>query len=422
MNILQISTSDLANGAGIAAYRLNKALRNYSQNSQMLVSLKQSNDNYVYQVRPISQNLLNKFINKVQLKVEKIANYFGPQGVYSSNTQKVLKHPLVSQADIINIHNIHWHENNFSLNILPIISKKVPLVWTLHDMWPFTGHCIYSLDCTRWKIGCGYCPDLTSYMTLKMDTTALLYKIKKYIYKRSNLTIVTPSRWLQILASQSPLLKQFNIFHIPNGINQEIYKPIHKHYVRQVLDIDLNHPVVLFMASYLDDARKGYTYFEQAMLAIYDQFPNLQVLVVGLGKLPEILCFKFKVIFMGYVNNEKILALMYSAADIMIFPSYADNLPNTILECLACGTPVVAFDSGGIPEIIKHLETGYIARSKDSSDLADGIVKLLRNTSMRIDMQNKCVKSITNNFSSSLQAERYFSLYEKLINTTNTNK
>ncbi|GBF79188.1 glycosyltransferase family 4 protein [Aphanothece sacrum] len=415
MKITQISTSDIAHGAGIAAYRLHKSLQETDHKSEIIVSLKKTNDDTVHQIKKPPSNLLTKFKDKLEAKLEFFSNHWGVQGIYSTSCDVLIKHPLMANSDIINLHNIHWHERNLSLNILPILSKTKPLVWTLHDMWAITGHCIYSFECERWQIGCGQCPDLDSYISLKYDTTAISYKIKKSTYKKSNLTIVTPSEWLKKLVMQSPLLSNFEIFHIPNGIPQDIFHPLPKTEVKLALEIDIEYPIVLFIASYLDDVRKGYAYFEEALLRLHDEFPNLQILVLGNGKLPEKLRAKFKVIEMGYINNEKLINIMYSAADLMIFPSFADNLPNTVLECLACGTAVVAFKAGGVPEMIQHMKTGYLAESQNAIDLANGIKTLLSQPSMLQSMQSECVNSITQNFSAQLQAKRYLSLYESLI-------
>jgi len=414
MNITILSTTDLAHGAGVAAYRLHQSLVQAGENSRMLVSLKVSNDSHVYQIKPNPSSSLSYLKSKLQDKSEKLVNSIAPQCIYSTNNKSVLEHPYVVESDVINLHNLHWDEKNFSLNILPILSKKVPLVWTLHDMWAFTGHCIYSLDCDRWKIGCGKCPDLTSYIPLKIDTTAWLYKIKQQIYQNSQITIVAPSKWLVNLAKQSPLFKDFPVEHIPYGIDQTIYYPLDKKQVRQVLNIDTDAPTIIFVASSLNDTRKGGIYLEQALEKIQHQFKDLQILLLGHGRV----CHNnthLKIIELGYIQSPRIMPLLYSAADLMICPTIADNLPNTVLESLACGTPVVGFNIGGVPDMVEHLENGYIAVTKNADDLATGITTLLNDTAKRKAMEVKAVNTITEKFSFSLQAERYIQLYNSIV-------
>jgi glycosyltransferase involved in cell wall biosynthesis len=416
MKITHVSTSDLGHGAGISAYRLHDALRRIGQDSKMLVSQKQSSDTDVSNVVPNSGSKVERLKRRFEQKLELLLNRFGPQCVYGASTAHLLHNPTINESDIINFHNLHWDVGNFSLQILPILGSRVPIVWTLHDMWAFTGHCIYSFDCERWKVGCGKCPALNSYMPLMVDTTALLYKIKQQIYQRTDLVVVAPSKWMQNVASQSPLFDGKRIFHIPYGVNQDIYRSVPKPLARQFLGIEPDKRVILFAASSRDDIRKGYQYFEESMLPLEYHLPGTLILSLGKGGVSNELKSKFQVIEMGYLQNERLIASVYAAADLMILPTIADNLPNTVLESMACGTPVVGFDVGGVKDMIQHMQTGYIAKCKDVDDLTFGMKTLLQDQASLERIQRKCVEIIAQNFSYQLSARRYLEIYQKLLN------
>jgi glycosyltransferase involved in cell wall biosynthesis len=417
MKILHISTSDLGHGAGIAAYNLNLGLNQLGHNSKMLVVEKLSSNPYVYSVKPTPTNFREKLIAQGNILLEKALNQLTPQNLYSSSKINCRQHPLIKEADIINLHNLHWHDRNFSILLLKNICKIKPVVWTWHDMWPITGHCIYSFDCDRWKIGCGKCPDLNSYISLKIDTTATLHKIKKSIYSKSKFTVITPAQWLKELASASPLLHNKKIVCIPNGINNQIYKSQPKQQARQALGIEIEpeRQIVLFSAGTWTAQNKGYPYFEKAILNLKVLIPNLFLLGFGQGDFSETLKTEFETLALGYIDHPKLKALVYSAADIFVFPTIADNLPNAVLESMACGTPVVSFNTGGVPDMIEHMETGYIAERGNIEDLANGILTLLNNDDLRESMAKKGIERIAKNFTSELQARRYLEIYQKEI-------
>lgn len=418
MKILHISTSDLGHGAGIAAYNLNLGLNKLGHNSKMLVAEKLSSNPYVYSVKPTPTNFPERLIAQANLLLEKALNQITPQNLYSSLRINYHQNILVKEADIINIHNIHWHTKNFSILSLKNICKFKPLVWTWHDMWPITGHCIYCFDCDRWKIGCGKCPYLDTYISLKLDTTSSLCKIKKHIYAKSKFTVVTPSQWLKSIALDSPLLSRHNIACIPNGIDNSVYKPRSKTEARKALGLETspNTSVVLYSAGTWQAENKGYSYFEEAVLELSKSW-NQELFLLGFGKgdFSNELKSKFQTLALGYVDHQNLKSLIYSAADLFVFPTIADNLPNAVLESMACGTPVVAYRTGGIPDMIQHLKTGYIARHKDIDDLTQGIKILLENDELRSAMSRKCVKVVSENFTSKIQASRYLQVYQQEI-------
>lgn len=280
------------------------------------------------------------------------------------------------EADIVQLYNLHG--GYFAFTALPLLTRQHPVVWRLSDMWSFTGHCTYSYDCERWKIGCGACPILGDYPKLYRDTTALLWRTKRWIYEHSALTIVAPSRWIGRLAKTSPLLERFRIEIIPNGLDTEIFRPVPKERARQLLAVDPSAKVVLFSAQFVRDRRKGGEIVFKVVKRLSQEVgANLNLLVVGTGDVDSSLQASCAIKHLGTISSDEQLAAAYSAADVFVLPTLADNLPNGILESMACGTPAVAFAVGGTPEAVRHMETGYLARAGNAADLTAGIEMIL---------------------------------------------
>lgn len=381
----------------------------------MLVMEKLSDELTVDEIAEFTNKFMGRHLLKILKAVELALNELGPQNVYSIISNNITKHQGLSSTDIVHFHNIHWHSKNLALRHLRDISHQKPAVWTLHDMWPLTGHCIYSFGCERWKTGCGNCPHLDVYIRVRRDTTAALWQIKERIYGESSLTLVSPSKWLANLVADSPLLKRFRIEHIPNGIDTKIFKPCDAARGKLLPQQEfVGHQVVLFASPSLDDPRKGYNFFEEAMLALYDHFfvKNLLIMTFGSGHVTKRLSSRFPTIEMGKIDDTHTMAQIYSAADLFVMPSLYDNLPNMILESLACGTPVACFNTGGIPEIVKHGYNGYLARHKDVGDLAVGIMETLHASK---EMRSNSVATISKSFTVDLQVRRHLDLYRQLL-------
>ena len=410
-----ISTSDIGHGAGIAAYRLHCGLRQANINSNMIVSEKKSDNNYVHVARTQPRNGMSKFMRQIDYKIENKLSYNGLQNLYAVNSKGLTRNNLYKSSDIIHLHNIHWEKHFFSTFIFFKMRLK-PLIWTLHDMWPLTARCYHAKKCEQWKSGCGKCPDLQSFISIKRDTTAFLFKIKKHLYSKANPIIVTPSNWLKNLALESPMFKNLRVECIPNGISQREFFPIDKNIARKRLKISvLKEKVVLYISPSLSYEGKGFHYFEKAMLGLKKNLSEVIVLIVGKGKISENFRKKYKVIEFGYINDFKKIVNIYSAADVFVYPTIEDNLPNVVLESLACGTPVISFNTGGVTDLIKHMENGYITSMENTEDLKEGISKLLSSFGLLKELQKNAVETIKNNFSIQLQVQRYNELYKESL-------
>jgi len=313
------------------------------------------------------------------------------------------------EADIVQLYNTHG--GYFSHTALPFLSRRKPIVWRLSDMWPMTGHCVYSYGCERWKTGCGSCPIVHEYPALRQDRTALLWRIKQRVYQASNLTIVAPSQWMAGLVKESPLLGRFPVHVIPNGLDPEVFRPIPKQAAREVLGLHPERKVVLFGAHFASERRKGGALLLEALARLHQ---DIELLVIGRGA-TQFESSAFPVRCLGPIHDDQLLAAVYSAADVFVLPTLADNLPNTVLESMACGTPVVSFEVGGVPELVRHMETGYVARYGDPADLAEGLQRLLGSQELRATLGSRCRQVVEQNYRLDLQARRFLELYHALI-------
>lgn len=405
MNILHISRCDFLGGSARSAHRIHSSLKKFGAVSRMLVSIKTTRENEI-------SNINNRFTRTLDRISNRIFENFSLQYFFYPSSFILSTHNWFKEADIVQLYNIHG--DYFCYTALPFLSKRKPIVWRLSDMWPLTGHCSYSYECDFWKNSCGNCPYLSEYPSLKRDTTSLLWKIKNFVYAHSNITIVAPSNWMMDLAKKSPLLNRFQIHFIPNGIDIETFKPIKKKNARKILGIENSKQVILFCADSVLEKRKGYDLLKKALLAIPDDLQkNITLLIVG--NLTKKIDLPLKHKYIDYVHDEITMSLIYSAADIFLHPALADNLPNTIIESMACGTPVVAFDAGGVRDAVRHMQTGYLASYNDIVDFATGIITLLEKDELRLEVSQKCREVAEAEYNSDLQAKRYVDLYANLI-------
>ncbi len=293
---------------------------------------------------------------------------------YSSFGSNVSQLEQVKQADAIYLHWVH-HGFLSLVNIEQLAKLGKPIIVILHDMCYLTGGCHYSFDCEKYKIKCHNCQCFPDSKERDLSTRGFEKKLKLYS-KYDNLFFVSPSKWLYDCAQQSALTRNKPLFHIPNVLDRTVFKPFSKKLAREILNIDPEEQVILFGAAHVQSPYKGWEYLKAALKLFHQrgQTGKTSVLIFGTGDDPKISeAIPFPTRFMGQLKDEYTLAVLYNAADVFIAPSLADNLPYTIFESLACGTPVVAFNTGGIPDLIQHEINGYLATYKDVEDLSRGI-------------------------------------------------
>jgi len=412
MKILFLNTNDISGGAAIAAYRLLKGLQQNSVQAQMLVQSKKSDDYSIIspgtkwqkaftKVRPILDNI------PVSLYKQRKKIIFSP-AVLPENILKKIKE---INPDIV---HLHWIASGF-IKIETLARIKKPIIWTLHDMWAFTGGCHYDEECGKYINNCGHCPLLNS--NKQNDLSYKTWRRKKKSWKNLDLTVVTPSSWLGECAKKSSLFHKTRVEVIPNGIDLNRFKPIDKNTAKDILCLPKDKKLILFGAiSAGSDKRKGFSLLKEA-LKKYSSKENkdIELIIFGSSRRSGEEKMDFKTHYLGQLNDEISLALLYSAADVMIVPSIQDNLPNTVVESLACGTPVVAFGIGGIPDMVKHKENGYLAKPFDTTDLVNGIEWVLEHQVRWKKLSHNARKKAVDDFDITKVARRFEELYKDIL-------
>jgi len=419
MKITHLNSSNIHGGSGRAAYRIHSSLKKLGINSRMFAMRGFGSD---LDVKVVSNKRVDKFLQKVRLHYEKqILNKYRnrEEKIFSvaSKGLNVTREKFVRNADII---NFHWTNKCFlSLkSIEQIVSLGKPIVWTIHDMWAFTGGCHYSGDCNKYEEKCGKCPHLHS--TKSNDLSREILSRKARVFEKLNLTIVAPSIWLAECAKKSSLFRKNKIEVIPYPIDTKIFKPVEKGNAREILNISNSKHLLLFgMSSKADIKRKGVSYLMEALLILNHNFPKLseeiELAVFGVPYSEKIVNIPFKTHFLGALHDDFTIDLCYNAADIFILPSIEDNLPNTTIESLACGTPVVGFNVGGIPDMITHKKNGYIAEYKSAEDLARGIAWVLEDKNRLKDLGKNAREKVLNNYTYEIIGNKYLTLYDSLL-------
>ena len=407
VKVLHISTCDHVGGSARSAYRIHQGLRALGVRSRVLVGRQLTRDDDVAPIwttraRYVSDRICGVLTDRV-----------GLQDLFYPSSFALPRHPWFCDADVVQLYNLHG--GYFSYPALERLSRLKPIVWRLSDMWPMTGHCTYSYECERWKTGCGACPHLSDYPRLRVDTTALHWRLKRRVYAKGRFTIVAPSRWLAGLAAQSPLLGRLPLRVIPNGLDTAVFRPMPKPAARARVGLDARSRVLLFGAQSVQDRRKGLRLLEQALSRLpCDVVKEIVVLMVGASSGTEPLKSPCPVKGLGQVNDDETMAAIYAAADVCVVPALADNLPNVLVESLACGTPAVAFRVGGIPEILRHMDTGYLAAPDAADELAQGIMRLLSDEPLRLRLGQAGRRLVEAEHAQELQARRYLELYREV--------
>jgi glycosyltransferase involved in cell wall biosynthesis len=406
MKILQINFSDFASGGGgaIAMYRLYLGLKRAGVDCKILSGLKTLDSADSLEI-PRSRRL--------ESGIRRLTAKIGLNDIHCLSSFKIREISSYIDADILNFHVIH--SGFFSYLAIPSLTETKPAVFTLHDTWSFTGHCAYSYDCDRWKTGCGKCPYPETYPAIQRDNTHLEWTLKHWVYERSNLAIVTPSRWLAEQAHQS-MLSRFPIRHIPNGVETDLYRPLDSEQCKSILGIPAGKRVLMFGAEILGDLRKGADLLLKALQSLPSTLkPELLLLTFGnsgdaIAKSADIEVFN-----LGYIGGDRMKAIAYSAADLFLFPTRADNLPLVLQESMACGTPMVSFKVGGVPDLVRPGVTGYLAEPEDIQDFQKGILELMEDHGLREQMSQNCRAIALQEYSLVLQTQRYIELYKQIL-------
>lgn len=379
MNILLINTSDRKGGAAVACSRLRRALEGAGHAVRMVV---RDGDPEDAGLVILNRSRWHRWLNRGRFLWERgvlwLCNGFSRRNLFTVSLANagsdISRLPEVARADVL---HLHWVNQGFlSLrDIRALLATGKPVVWTLHDMWAFTGICHYAGNCGRYRNGCGECPLLR--FPGERDLSARLWKKKRRMLSGKRVAFVGCSRWMSRQAEMSPVADSATIAHIPNPIDPGLYSLADRRILREELALPEHKKLILFGADRLDDTRKGFVFLLEALRRLAACYPGLtdriELVVFGRQKEEVTEAIPYRTHWMGYISDPCRMVRLYRAVDLFVIPSQEDNLPNTIMEAMVCGTPVAGFATGGIPEMVDHLENGYLAPLGDTSALSEGI-------------------------------------------------
>lgn len=419
MKILHLNTYAGNGGAGKACLRLNKALQKQGEHSEVAV-------NFLFNTNPevhdLSRGFFLKWFTAAGILLERLANkvfvkrlpipFSIPLWGKNISNEKLLK-----SADLI---HIHWINHAFLRpdDIAELSRLNKPIVWTFHDSNAFTGGCHVRYSCDHFEQECGNCPVLRN--SHSGDLSHRIWKQKNKAYGKLKFSVIAPSRWMAESVSRSKLLQSKLIINIPNTLDTSLFKPLSQAESRKIMGLSADKFILMsgFMPS-RNDMHKGTSYLLEGLEIFarehHIDIENMELVIFGNRDTRNVPHFPVKTTFLGTIAEEERLAICYNAADVFLAPSLEDNLPYTVLESLACGTPVVAFTTGGIPDMVEHKVSGYLADHRSSEDLAAGISWIFAHPQKEI-LRANARKHVISYFSETVVANRHVELYRSLLN------
>jgi len=409
VRVLILNTQESFGGAAIAAKRLHEGLLKHGVDSSLFVMNKETNELNIYG----PDNKLERIISRLRAAIDSLPlwGYHHRSGLFSVawwNNRKLVRRINKSNCDVV---HLHWVNAGF-LSVQDISRIKKPVLITLHDMWYFTGGCHYTNNCEGYKQDCGNCPLISS--NFKYDISYIKKRQKRSVYAKTNVTFIALSQWIYNEINSSNVAISNRKLIIPNPIDLEKYVSIPKNNARVLLNLPLDKKIVMFGAvNSTSDSRKGYKELKSALKVM--DVENLILVIFGssTSDLESELKGKYKVVCLGFLSDELTTRIAYSAADVMVVPSLEENLSNTIIESLACNTPVVAFDIGGNKDMINHKENGYLAKfDLTGKTLAQGIVYTLDHKG---ELSLNARKTVQDKFDERRIIPKYKNLYSELL-------
>lgn len=421
MNILMLNTSQGGGGAALASSRLAAALRKSGHNVERMVMLRAGDDPTV--TTPWSGSRLKYWLCRRHFLAERLGIFarlgFKKKHLWEIDTAStgvdICHSEAFRRADVV---HLHWVNQGFlSLHsIQKLLRSGKPVVWTMHDLWPVAAICHYARDCRRFVSGCHDCPLLPPWP--HFDTARSVYDEKKRTYRGHRIHFVGCSRWIAKEAEESLLTRDATVVSIPNPIDTDVFSPGSRDDARQMFSLPTNKRLLLWAAQKVTDERKGLQHLLQALEMLKQQHPDeareMGVVILGARADQVAQLFPVATYPLGFLSSQQQIVAAYRAADAFVLPSMEDNLPNTIMEAMACGIPQIGFSVGGVPEMIAHRHTGYVARLRDSSDLAAGIYHVLYADAARsygMAAREKACRC----YSESVVAQQFVQLYTQAI-------
>lgn len=402
MKVTVVSASDTGGGAADAARGVFEALRRHTDvEARMLVGSRASGDRDIAAVVSHRMQMAQRVFRGVVIEPTIGADYWLP---FSAAFED---HPFVGDADVVNVHNIHG--GSFAYPRLARLARRHRVVITMHDMWYLSGHCTFARDCDGWRRGCTPCPHLDWYPRLLHDTAGFHWRRKRDVYRRANATFVSCSRWMKSLAESSPLFDGLAVHHVPNPVDVDRIRPLPRDAAREVLGIGADRRVLCFGAAGVGDPHKGLPALVPHLDADFVGDQHILLLLMGrdstgfLATLPAHL----EHCALGAVDSPEMRAVAYAAADLFVFPSLYDNLPNMLLEAMAAGLPAVAFEVGGAGEVVQHDRTGALVPPGDYAAFKNAVTRLLADAPARRRLAAQARQLAEDSFAPRVCAEGY---------------
>jgi len=418
LKVVHLNTYDGNGGAGRACLRLNRALISQNIDSKIIVHYKFGNN---AQVKTFNTNLLQKANAAIAIIAERILakRYLKPLRTPFSFAwfgRSVIYHPDVKSADII---HLHWINHGFldPCHLAELAKLNKPIVWTFHDSNAFTGGCHVRYTCDHFTQQCGNCPLLIN--AGPDDISHRIWQKKHDAYQKLGFTIIAPGTWMFGSVKQSSLMHDRAMVHIPNTLDTELFRPIEKAIAKQNIGLPTDKFILLsgFMPS-RKDLHKGTQYLLDSLEMLKQRLgaraANVELVVFGNRSEEDVPDFPFKTTFLGTISDDEKLVNCYAAADGFLIPSLEDNLPYTVMESLACGTPVVAFTTGGIPDMVRHQYNGYLAEYRSAASFADGMEWLIDHPDSA-SLQQQSRQTVMDKFAEDVIARQHIMLYEGLL-------
>lgn len=406
MRILQVTTGDNL-GYQFNGYQIHKGCQKLGHQSDMAVLHSRFNDNRIHQ---IGNRVTRRLDSHILVPLE---NYLSLDSILPISGSTLFLRYYYRKADIVHLQLV-YSVQFFSLLNLPVMSRDHRLVWTIHDPWLLTGHCVYPLECNRWQSGCGNCPDLNLTRRIKRDNTAFLWKVKHWVMHHSDVTLIVASQWMNDLIKSSPILSHLPCHIIPFGVDLQRFQPHDSVKSRSRFGIPKDANVLAFRYRGENERFKGWPWLKKSLKLLNLNKPTYLIVFEGKGGMAE-LYDKYNIVELGWVNDEDLLIDALNAADIFLMPSVAEAFGMMAVEAMACGTPVVGFDGTALSGVVHAPRAGIMVSQKDSAVLAETIQNLLQNQALNESLIREGLKIVQQEYNVELYVQRHIALYESLI-------
>ena len=403
MKILQISSTDLIGQRFNGQYAL-KYFNLRGHPSNQLVWNKEGHGSNTYQM------LQYPGVRRLQRYAAKVEDILSIRGLIHPSSFLLSREKQFKESDVVHYQLIHW-PNYFSNLALPSLTRQKPSVWTIHDFHPMSGHCVSPFDCNRWSTGCGQCPYLSTDFKMRTDRTALMWKIKKQIYKKSHFSIVAASQFMKKKIEQSPLLNRFPIYHVPFGLDMQEFTPGNTAYSKKLLGIEPDEIVICFRAA--PGEYKGLDYIKKALSHIQTD-KKICLLTFNVQWQLEEFRRHYKIVDLGWVLDDALTKHAFSASDFFLMPSMQETFGMMAVEAMAFGKPVVVFEGTALPEVVGGNDVSFVL-PKGVDGLARVIKELIENPGLRFQRGQMAREFAVKNYDLNLHIERLLKVYSQTI-------